>query len=147
MWPPTSTMESSSTPTQRPTSRPCVRSSSVCASAISSSLPRRLASAQRMLFFGPLHFARWCASERGQNFCLDQNADAAGPQAGACPARRCGGTIENSCVTCPSGSARSPPSSGRESSLSSRPPWRFSCANSLTSLPPHQFWSYPTGTP
>ena len=34
--------------------------------------------------------SRWCASERGQNFYLDPNADAAGPQAGACPAGRCG---------------------------------------------------------
>ena len=39
------------------------------------------------------------------------------------------------------------PSSGMESILSSRPPWRFSCAKCSPSLPLHQFWFFPTGTP
>ena len=47
----------------------------------------------------------------------------------------------------PSGSARSPPSSGRDPSSCSRPPWRLSCAKFSPSLPLHQLWSSPTGTP
>ena len=50
----------------------CVRSSSVCASITSSSLPRRLASAPRMLIFGATPF-RPLVSERGQNLRLALN--------------------------------------------------------------------------
>ena len=139
----TSAMWSSSAPARRLTSRRHVRSSIACASKTSSSPPRRLDWAPRMLIFWATPFRPRVGIRTRKSVSTDQNARTPGSKAGPCLDGRCGyyrkflrdlfKRIRPDHL---------PPQKGSEFT----PAIELSCTKYSPSLPLHQFWSSLPGT-